>query len=161
MAMTASRSKRRTVRGSAAAALTTFCLTIAAVLALSLLPAPSSAAAAKGAAAAAPPPPPPPGAAGEQERFTEELLLRPLPSGHLLALFHFESSAPGARAHHARFPRAAAQLLAAAPSARRVELSLAAGRWRAGEWGAAPFEAKPGAPSCARPLTCRARSSTT
>lgn len=92
------------------------------------------------AADRSPPPPPPPGA---DERFTEELLLRPLPSGHLLALFHFESAAPE-RAHHSRFPRAAAQLLAAAPAARRVDLSLAAGRWRASAWGAAPFEAKPG-----------------
>lgn len=53
-------------------------------------------------------------AAPEDEKFTEELLLRPLPDRKALAHFHFRSSAPPAASvgrHHHLFPKAISQLV--------------------------------------------------
>jgi len=55
-------------------------------------------------------------AAPEEEKFTEELLLRPLPDRKALAHFHFRSSAPPAASvgrHHHIFPKAISQLVRA------------------------------------------------
>jgi phosphatidylinositol glycan class T len=93
-----------------------------------------------------------PGAAQSREdAFSEELLLRPLPDGHLLAHFHFAaSSRSGAPDAHARgFPRAVAELLASSGAA-AFSLSLARGAWDADAWGAPPLAAPPGAALTAR-----------
>jgi hypothetical protein len=55
-------------------------------------------------------------AACEEEKFTEELLLRPLPDRKALAHFYFRSSAPPAASvgrHHHLFPKAISQLVRA------------------------------------------------
>ena len=55
-------------------------------------------------------------AAPEEEKFTGELLLRPLPDRKALAHFHFRSSAPPAASvgqHHHLFPKAISQLVRA------------------------------------------------
>jgi len=54
--------------------------------------------------------------AAAEEKFTEELLLRPLPDRKALAHFHFRSSAPPAASvgrHHHLFPKAISQLVRA------------------------------------------------
>lgn len=51
---------------------------------------------------------------GNEEEFTEELLLRPLPDRKVLAHFHFESKAPPTAVygrHHRLFPKAIYQLV--------------------------------------------------
>ncbi|PON42553.1 GPI transamidase component PIG-T [Parasponia andersonii] len=58
----------------------------------------------------------------EEEEFSEELLLRPLPDRKVLAHFHFESRAPPTGSngrHHHLFPKAISQL----------------GRWNYESWG--------------------------
>lgn len=51
---------------------------------------------------------------GEEEEFSEELLLKPLPDRKVLAHFHFQSRAPHSNSHgrhHHLFPKAIAQLV--------------------------------------------------
>lgn len=50
----------------------------------------------------------------DEEEFSEELLLKPLPDRKLLAHFHFENKAPPTRTyghHHRLFPKAIYQLV--------------------------------------------------
>ncbi|KAK4751060.1 hypothetical protein SAY87_004542 [Trapa incisa] len=72
-----------------------------------------------------------------EEKFTEELLLKPLPDRKVLAHFHFESTAPRTQyygRHHHLFPKAIAQLVQKF-SIREMELSFTQGRWEYESWG--------------------------
>ncbi|CAD6233134.1 unnamed protein product [Miscanthus lutarioriparius] len=76
-------------------------------------------------------------AAPEEEKFTEELLLRPLPDRKALAYFHFRSSAPPAASvgrHHHLFPKAISQLVKKYHIS-ELELSFTQGRWNYEQWG--------------------------
>ena len=88
---------------------------------------------------------------GVDDAFSEELLLRPLPDGHVLAHFHFRSASRGGSpaAHGRGFPRAVAQLLWAS-NASDFAVSLARGAWDAEAWGAPPLASPQGAALTAR-----------
>lgn len=88
---------------------------------------------------------------GVDDAFSEELLLRPLADGHVLAHFHFRSASRGGSpaAHGRGFPRAVAQLLWAS-NASDFAVSLSRGAWDAEAWGAAPLAAPQGAALTAR-----------
>ncbi|GJN34858.1 hypothetical protein PR202_gb23558 [Eleusine coracana subsp. coracana] len=78
-----------------------------------------------------------PAAVAEEEEFTEELLLRPLPDRKALAHFHFRSSAPPSAAagrHHHIFPKAISQLVQKFHIS-ELELSFTQGRWNYEQWG--------------------------
>uniref|UniRef100_A0A5B6ZL66 Putative GPI transamidase component PIG-T n=1 Tax=Davidia involucrata TaxID=16924 RepID=A0A5B6ZL66_DAVIN len=73
----------------------------------------------------------------EQEEFSEELLLRPLPDRKVLAHFHFESRVPPTDTygrHHHLFPKAIYQLVHKF-RVREMELSFTQGRWNYERWG--------------------------
>ncbi|KAB1210180.1 GPI transamidase component PIG-T [Morella rubra] len=75
----------------------------------------------------------------DEEEFSEELLLRPLPDRKVLAHFHFESRAPPSLAdsygrHHHLFPKAIAQLVQKF-RVKEMELSFTQGRWNYERWG--------------------------
>ncbi|XP_043706495.1 GPI transamidase component PIG-T isoform X2 [Telopea speciosissima] len=73
----------------------------------------------------------------EEEEFSEELLLKPLPDQKVLAHFHFDSRAPPSITHgrhHRVFPKATAQLVQKF-RIREMELSVTQGRWNYERWG--------------------------
>ncbi|KAK6937634.1 GPI transamidase component PIG-T [Dillenia turbinata] len=73
----------------------------------------------------------------EQEQFTEELLLKPLPDRKVLSHFHFQSRAPPTASyghHHRLFPKAIYQLVHKY-RIREMELSFTQGRWNYERWG--------------------------
>lgn len=76
----------------------------------------------------------------EEEEFTEELLLRPLPDGRLLSHFHFEHKAPSPNAngghhhHYNLFPKPIHQLVHKF-KIHEMELSFTQGRWNYEKWG--------------------------
>lgn len=75
----------------------------------------------------------------EEEEFTEELLLRPLPDGRVLSHFHFQHKAPspytnGGRHHYNLFPKAIHQLVHKF-RIQEMELSFTQGRWNYEKWG--------------------------
>lgn len=73
----------------------------------------------------------------EEEEFTEELLLKPLPDRKVLAHFHFTNSLPPAKIHgrhHRIFPKAIYQLVQKF-SIGEMELSFTQGRWDYERWG--------------------------
>ncbi|KAJ4968454.1 hypothetical protein NE237_015155 [Protea cynaroides] len=73
----------------------------------------------------------------EEEEFSEELLLKPLPDRKVLAHFHFDSRAPPSTTHgrhHRIFPKAIAQLVQKF-RIREMELSFTQGRWNYERWG--------------------------
>ncbi|KAJ4955716.1 hypothetical protein NE237_012499 [Protea cynaroides] len=73
----------------------------------------------------------------EDEEFSEELLLKPLPDRKILSHFHFESRAPPSTCHgrhHRLFPKAIAQLVQKF-RVREMELSFTQGRWNYERWG--------------------------
>ncbi|KAH7576369.1 hypothetical protein ACOSQ2_003552 [Xanthoceras sorbifolium] len=73
----------------------------------------------------------------DEEEFSEELLLKPLPDRKVLAHFHFESRAPPSISfgrHHHLFPKAISQLVKKF-RVKEMELSFTQGRWRYEQWG--------------------------
>ena len=81
--------------------------------------------------------------------FAEEVLLRPLADGHVLAHFHFVQASRAADLHtaasHSRgFPRAVAELLLDT-GVQRFSLTLSRGQWLSQAWGDSPAPAPPGA----------------
>ncbi|PIA30243.1 hypothetical protein AQUCO_05700152v1 [Aquilegia coerulea] len=70
----------------------------------------------------------------EEEVFTEELLLRPLPDRKVLTHFHFEHKAPFHHQHYRLFPKAIHQLVQKF-RIREMELSFTQGRWNYERWG--------------------------
>ncbi|XVE72741.1 hypothetical protein DITRI_Ditri11bG0063000 [Diplodiscus trichospermus] len=73
----------------------------------------------------------------KEEEFSEELLLKPLPDRKVLALFHFQSSAPPSTSngrHHHLFPKAISQLVQKF-RVKEMELSFTQGRWNYESWG--------------------------
>ncbi|XP_028797168.1 GPI transamidase component PIG-T [Neltuma alba] len=73
----------------------------------------------------------------EEEEFTEELLLKPLPDSKVLAHFHFQSNAPlidSFARHHHLFPKAISQLVQKY-HVNAMELSFTQGRWNYESWG--------------------------
>ncbi|KAK9281528.1 hypothetical protein L1049_004431 [Liquidambar formosana] len=73
----------------------------------------------------------------EEEEFSEELLLKPLPDRKVLGYFHFESKAPPTNTygrHHRLFPKAIYQLVQKF-RVRELELSFTQGRWNYERWG--------------------------
>ncbi|PPR98637.1 hypothetical protein GOBAR_AA22030 [Gossypium barbadense] len=73
----------------------------------------------------------------QQEEFSEELLVKPLPDHKLLAHFHFQSSAPPSTSngcHHHLFPKAISQLVQKF-RVKEMELSFTQGRWNYESWG--------------------------
>eukprot|EP01018_Ginkgo_biloba_P038080 Gb_07407 [translate_table: standard] len=76
-------------------------------------------------------------ARAQEEEFTEELLLKPLPDRKVLAHFHFTNKLPPTQIHghhHRLFPKAIYQLVQKF-SIREMELSFTQGRWNYGSWG--------------------------
>ncbi|XXG78577.1 hypothetical protein AAC387_Pa08g2498 [Persea americana] len=74
---------------------------------------------------------------GEEEEFSEELLLKPLPDRKVLAHFHFDSRTPPTNTygrHHRLFPKAIYQLVKKF-HIREMELSFTQGRWNYERWG--------------------------
>lgn len=72
-----------------------------------------------------------------QEEFTEELLLKPLPDRKVLAHFHFQNTAPTSSTngrHHHLFPKAISQLVQKF-QVKEMELSFTQGRWNYEHWG--------------------------
>ena len=80
---------------------------------------------------------------GGRERFTEELLLRPLPNGHLMAHFHFQLAAERGEEPSQGFPHAIAHLAQAHANVKDVQLRLTSGRWNYRKWGRPPQPASP------------------
>eukprot|EP00252_Welwitschia_mirabilis_P023119 TRINITY_DN6465_c0_g1_i1.p1 TRINITY_DN6465_c0_g1~~TRINITY_DN6465_c0_g1_i1.p1 ORF type:complete len:676 (+),score=126.09 TRINITY_DN6465_c0_g1_i1:255-2282(+) len=73
--------------------------------------------------------------AAADEEFSEELLLRPLPDGKVLAHFLFTNKLPQNHgSHHKLFPKAIYQLVRKF-GIREMELSFTQGRWNYGKWG--------------------------
>ncbi|KAJ0110944.1 hypothetical protein Patl1_01578 [Pistacia atlantica] len=73
----------------------------------------------------------------QEEEFSEELLLKPLPDRKVLSHFHFESRAPPSNTHgrhHHLFPKAISQLVTKL-RIKEMELSFTQGRWRYEQWG--------------------------
>lgn len=80
-------------------------------------------------------------AALSSPEYHEQLLLRPLPHGSLLASFDFRSNTTlsGFEAHNFRyFPRSLGQILQHAGT-RELHLRFSLGRWDAESWGARPW----------------------
>lgn len=76
------------------------------------------------------------GSAAPSEDFREELLLRPLPDGKVLAHFQFVSSIGKEPRHHQRlFPKAIFQIVDSL-KIHEMELSFTQGRWNGPQWGA-------------------------
>lgn len=82
-------------------------------------------------------------AVGVRERFTEELLLRPLPNGHLMAHFHFQLAAERGEEPSQGFPHAIAHLAQAHANVKDAQLRLTSGRWNYRKWGRPPQPASP------------------
>ncbi|KAI8464451.1 MAG: Gpi16 subunit, GPI transamidase component-domain-containing protein [Monoraphidium minutum] len=76
-----------------------------------------------------------------QEEFSEEVVVSPLPSGHVQVHLHFTLSAPSRR-HYTLLPKAVGQLAAGVPFD-EVELSLTQGRWHHHTWGSPLLPSKP------------------
>ncbi|KAM1634783.1 hypothetical protein ACFXTN_011670 [Malus domestica] len=77
------------------------------------------------------------GSVVQEEDFSEELLLRPLPDRKVLAHFHFRSRAPhisSSGRHHHLFPKAISQLVKKF-HVKEMELSFTQGRWNYDRWG--------------------------
>ncbi|KAL5562117.1 hypothetical protein UlMin_031864 [Ulmus minor] len=77
------------------------------------------------------------GSVVEEEEFSEELLLRPLPDRKVLTHFHFRSTAPPTSSngrHHHLFPKAISQLVQKF-RLKEMELSFTQGRWNYERWG--------------------------
>ncbi|RZC83034.1 hypothetical protein C5167_045821 [Papaver somniferum] len=75
---------------------------------------------------------------GNDEEFTEELLIKPLPDRKVLAHFHFDTKTPPTETygrHHRLFPKAIYQLVQKF-RIREMELSFTQGRWNYERWGA-------------------------
>ncbi|WJX91919.1 hypothetical protein P8452_73634 [Trifolium repens] len=74
----------------------------------------------------------------EEEEFSEELLLKPLPDRKILAHFHFQTEAPisdvSFARHHHLFPKSIAQLVKKF-HIKAMELSFTQGRWNYERWG--------------------------
>ncbi|CAJ1949493.1 unnamed protein product [Sphenostylis stenocarpa] len=74
----------------------------------------------------------------QQEEFSEELLLKPLPDRKVLAHFHFQNEAPLAAdsfaRHHHLFPKSISQLVQKF-HIKAMELSFTQGRWNYERWG--------------------------
>ncbi|KAL6011281.1 hypothetical protein ACLOJK_001726 [Asimina triloba] len=73
----------------------------------------------------------------QEEEFSEELLLRPLPDRKVLAHFHFETTSPSSSSygpHHRIFPKAIYQLVHKF-RVQEMELSFTQGRWNYERWG--------------------------
>ncbi|KAL7003148.1 hypothetical protein U1Q18_004306 [Sarracenia purpurea var. burkii] len=73
----------------------------------------------------------------QEEEFSEELLLKPLPDRKVLAHFHFQSTVPPTESygrHHHLFPKAIHQLVHKF-QIRELELSFTQGRWNYERWG--------------------------
>ncbi|CAK9860930.1 unnamed protein product [Sphagnum jensenii] len=75
----------------------------------------------------------------EEEEFSEDLLLRPLPDGKVLAHFLFTNLLPPVKSHghhhHRWFPKAIYQLVQKY-HIQQMELSFTQGRWDYQRWGA-------------------------
>ncbi|CAK9197319.1 unnamed protein product [Sphagnum troendelagicum] len=75
----------------------------------------------------------------EEEEFSEDLLLRPLPDGKVLAHFLFTNLLPPVKSHghhhHRLFPKAIYQLVQKY-HIQQMELSFTQGRWDYQRWGA-------------------------
>ncbi|KIY99334.1 GPI transamidase component PIG-T [Monoraphidium neglectum] len=76
-----------------------------------------------------------------QEEFAEEVVISPLPSGHIQVQLQFTLSSPSRR-HYSVLPKAIAQLAAGVPF-EEVELSLTQGRWHHHAWGSPLLPSKP------------------
>ncbi|GAU44938.1 hypothetical protein TSUD_351530 [Trifolium subterraneum] len=74
----------------------------------------------------------------EEEQFSEELLLKPLPDRKILTHFHFQTEAPisdhSFARHHSLFPKSIAQLVKKF-HIKAMELSFTQGRWNYERWG--------------------------
>ncbi|KAL9303364.1 hypothetical protein ACSQ67_020627 [Phaseolus vulgaris] len=74
----------------------------------------------------------------QQEQFSEELLLKPLPDRKILAHFHFQNEAPlhadSFARHHHLFPKSISQLVQKF-HIKAMELSFTQGRWNYERWG--------------------------
>ncbi|KAK2406187.1 GPI transamidase component PIG-T [Trifolium repens] len=74
----------------------------------------------------------------EEEEFSEELLLKPLPDRKILTHFHFQTEAPisdhSFARHHHLFPKSIAQLVKKF-HIKAMELSFTQGRWNYERWG--------------------------
>lgn len=86
--------------------------------------------------------------AESEESLSEELLLKPLSNGDLLAQFRFTVVAPGAgttdHGHYHLFPRGIGELLRV-HSLREFSVSLSRGVWRDKNWGFSPHSHPTGA----------------
>lgn len=84
--------------------------------------------------------------AGEEDRFTEELYVKPLQSGHVYTHFQFTTLASGSSTgqHYRLFPRSLGEVLTKY-SVQELHLSLTQGRWRHEQWGYPLYDAPPGA----------------
>jgi len=82
----------------------------------------------------------------EEDRFTEELYVKPLQSGHVYAHFQFTTLTSGSTTgqHYRLFPRSLGEVLAKY-SVQELHLSLTQGRWRHESWGYPLYDAPPGA----------------
>jgi len=93
----------------------------------------------------------PPVEGKSEETFDEELLLRPVADGDVVAHFNFRTLAPeeatasvGGGRHFHLFPRALGEL-AAAHGVAELKVDLTRGVWRQERWGLSPHSAPPGA----------------
>lgn len=78
---------------------------------------------------------------GARSDYEEQLLLRPLPQGTLLASFNFvsnESQAAFEQQNFRYFPRSFGQILQHA-HAKELHLRFSVGRWDAESWGQRPW----------------------
>jgi len=86
--------------------------------------------------------------AEQEDGFGEELLVRPLPDGHVLLHFHFLSVSRAGGVDHAAlhsrgFPRRVAEVLSES-RASSFALTLGRGTWEPDSWGEPPAPAPPG-----------------
>jgi len=85
-----------------------------------------------------------------KDRFSEELLLQPLSSGHLstvfkfTTVFHQDIRESDTWAHYDLFPRSLGEIISAF-RVQELRLSLTQGQWRHSKWGHPMFPAPPGA----------------
>ncbi|XP_023225177.1 GPI transamidase component PIG-T-like [Centruroides sculpturatus] len=86
----------------------------------------------------------------ESDIFSEELIIKPLPSGHVYAYFQFpirwnvDLDQNDALRHFRLFPRSIGQIVTK-HRVQELHLSLTQGRWRHKKWGYPLKDAPPGA----------------